>query len=162
MRRVIAAAVGTVAGLIMLLSFKTHALPTTLASPPAVGRGPSPGTTPATTSAADGTDTSTSGSATTSTTTGTVTVTGSAASTRYGPVQVQVTVTNGQITSVDAVEYPTQSGRDRQINARAVPELNQEAVTAQSAKIDMVSGATYTSTGYITSLQSALNKAGLG
>jgi uncharacterized protein with FMN-binding domain len=89
-------------------------------------------------------------------------VTGSGASTRYGPVQVQVTVTNGQITSVDAVEYPTQSGRDRQINARAVPELNQEAVTAQSAKIDMVSGATYTSTGYITSLQSALNKAGLG
>jgi uncharacterized protein with FMN-binding domain len=160
MRRVIAAAVGTVAGLIMLLSFKTHALPTTLASPPAVVRGTSPGTSPATTSATGGTGTS--GSATTSTTTGTVTVTGSAASTRYGPVQVQVTVTNGQITSVDAIEYPTQSGRDRQINARAVPELNQEAVTAQSAKIDMVSGATYTSTGYITSLQSALNKAGLG
>lgn len=70
-------------------------------------------------------------------------MTGSAASTRYGPVQVRVTVSNGQITAVDTVEYPTGSGRDRQINARAIPVLDQEAVAAQSAKIDMVSGATW-------------------
>jgi uncharacterized protein with FMN-binding domain len=59
------------------------------------------------------------------------------------------------------VEYPENSPRDQQINAYAVPELNQEAVTAGRATIDVVSGATYTSNGYITSLQSALDQAGL-
>jgi uncharacterized protein with FMN-binding domain len=88
-------------------------------------------------------------------------VTGNAAQTRYGPVQVEITVTNGQITAVEAVVYPTQSSRDRQINARAIPQLNQEALVAKTAKIDTVSGATYTAVGYRTSLQSALDQAGL-
>jgi uncharacterized protein with FMN-binding domain len=89
------------------------------------------------------------------------TVVGDPASTRYGPVRVQITVANGRITSVKAVEYPTGSGRARQINTYAIPELNQETLAASSARIDMISGATYTSSGYITSLQSALDKAGL-
>lgn len=91
----------------------------------------------------------------------TKTYTGSAASTRYGPVQVQITVENGKVTSVEAVVYPTQDPRDQQINAYAIPQLNAEAQSASSANIDMVSGATFTSEGYLTSLQSAIDEAGL-
>jgi uncharacterized protein with FMN-binding domain len=89
------------------------------------------------------------------------TVTGSSTDTRWGPVQVQITVANGEITDVTVVEYPTENGKDRQINARALPILVQETLDAQSADIDMVSGATVTSEGYIGSLQSALDEAGL-
>jgi uncharacterized protein with FMN-binding domain len=88
-------------------------------------------------------------------------VTGAAADTMYGPVQVRITVRSGKITAAQAVEYPENSPRDQQINAYAIPALNQETVAAGSATIDMVSGATYTSQGYITSLQSALDQAGL-
>jgi uncharacterized protein with FMN-binding domain len=157
MRRVISAAVGTIVGLIMLLSFKTHAVPTSIATPPAAVGGAT-ATAPATTgSGSPSSNTSTSATATAAT----KTVTGSAAQTRYGPVQVEITVTNGQITAVDAVVYPTQSSKDRQINARAIPRLDQEALAAKTANIDMVSGATYTSIGYRTSLQSALDQAGV-
>jgi uncharacterized protein with FMN-binding domain len=90
-----------------------------------------------------------------------VTVTGSSADTRWGPVQVQLTVADGTITDVEVVDYPTENGRDRQINARAIPVLVQETLDAQSADIDMVSGATVTSEGYLESLQSALDAAGL-
>ena len=90
-----------------------------------------------------------------------VTVTGSSADTRWGPVQVQVTIENGTITDVTVVDYPTENGKDRQINARAVPVLVRETLDAQSADIDMVSGATVTSEGYLESLQSALDEAGL-
>ena len=89
------------------------------------------------------------------------TVTGSAASTRWGDVQVSITVTAGKITTVDVPEYPTANGKDREINADALPVLTQETLAAQSADIDMVSGATVTSQGYVQSLQSALDKAGL-
>lgn len=171
MRRVIAAAAGTVVGLIMLLSFKTRSAP-----PVAVAVGPttsSPATSsPSTDSPTAGSPTAPSpGSGTPNTATGstspttsasaTRTVTGAAASTRYGPVQVQITLTGGRVTAVNAVVYPTDTSRDQEINSFAIPRLNQEAVAAKSAKIDMISGATYTSTGYITSLQSALSKAGL-
>jgi uncharacterized protein with FMN-binding domain len=152
MRRVFLAAISTVAGLMMLLSFKSRSS-TTAPTNSALA------TTSTTGTAGGGTGTSTSPS--TAATTGTKTVTGAASQTRYGPVQVQITVTNGQVTAVNAVNYPTQSGRDAQINAYAIPQLNQEAVAAKSAKIDMISGATYTSTGYINSLQNALTKAGL-
>jgi uncharacterized protein with FMN-binding domain len=70
-------------------------------------------------------------------------------------------VTNGKITAATAVVYPQNNGRDVQINAYAIPQLQQETVAANSAQIDMVSGATYTSEGYLGSLQSALDKAGL-
>jgi uncharacterized protein with FMN-binding domain len=76
-------------------------------------------------------------------------------------VQVQLTVTDGVITDVTVVDYPNSNGKDQQINARALPELVQETLAAQSAHIDMVSGATVTSGGYLESLQSALDKAGL-
>jgi uncharacterized protein with FMN-binding domain len=89
------------------------------------------------------------------------TVTGPSASTRWGPVQVQLSVADGVITDVTVVEYPSGNGKDRQINARALPVLVQETLDAQSADIDMVSGATVTSEGYLESLQSALDQAGL-
>jgi uncharacterized protein with FMN-binding domain len=98
-------------------------------------------------------------SATSTATSGTVT--GDVASTSWGPVQVQVTVANGTVTDVSVVEYPNNNGKDRQINARALPILVQETLEAQSSQIDMVSGATVTSDGYLESLQSALDKAGL-
>ena len=112
---------------------------------------------------APGTGTTGTGSGTTSGTgtAQTATVTGSSTDTRWGPVQVQITVANGAITDVTVVEYPTGNGKDRQINARALPVLVQETLDAQSADIDMVSGATVTSEGYIGSLQSALDEAGL-
>lgn len=92
---------------------------------------------------------------------GTTTVTGSTASTRWGPVQVQLTVAGKKITAVDVVQYPDGNGRDQEINSYAIPTLVQETLSAQSANIDMVSGATVTSDGYLTSLQSALDQAGI-
>ncbi|MFE2099915.1 FMN-binding protein [Streptomyces sp. PTD9-10] len=87
------------------------------------------------------------------------TVTGKAVQTQYGTVQVRVTVSNGKITKADAVQAP-KGGLSDQKTALAVPKLNQEAVAAGTANIDSVSGATYTSTGYKQSLQSALDQAG--
>jgi uncharacterized protein with FMN-binding domain len=75
-------------------------------------------------------------------------------------VQVQVTVDGGTITDVTVVDYPTENGKDRAINARAIPILVQETLDAQSNDIDMVSGATLTSEGYVESLQAALDEAG--
>jgi uncharacterized protein with FMN-binding domain len=86
-------------------------------------------------------------------------VNGAEATTRYGPVQVQITVRSGRITAAQAVEYPTQDRRDREINGWAIPQLQAETVQAQSAQIDTVSGATYTSDGYLSSLQSAIDQA---
>ncbi|MEJ1938672.1 FMN-binding protein, partial [Nostoc sp. NIES-2111] len=79
----------------------------------------------------------------------------------YGPVQVQVSVSGGRITAVDVLQYPDSSGKDQRINSQAIPQLVDETLSAQSSRIDMVSGATYTSEGYVTSLQSALDRAGL-
>jgi uncharacterized protein with FMN-binding domain len=89
------------------------------------------------------------------------TVTGSAIQTRWGPVQVQLTVSGGKITDVAMLQYPNANGTDQQISSYALPILMQDTVDAQSANIDMVSGATYTSTGYLQSLQSALDQAGI-
>ncbi|MFD7895122.1 FMN-binding protein [Streptomyces sp. NPDC059743] len=84
------------------------------------------------------------------------TVLGDAVDTQYGPVQVQITVSGGRITKAETVQIPGGS-----ISANAVPRLNEAAVTAQNARIDAVSGASYTSQGYQDSLQSALDKAGV-
>jgi uncharacterized protein with FMN-binding domain len=84
------------------------------------------------------------------------TFTGTDESTNYGDVQVQITVANGKITAANDVQQPQDS-----IGANAVSQLNSEVLTAQSANIQAVSGATYTSNGYIQSLQSAVDKAGL-
>ncbi|MGA2829427.1 MAG: FMN-binding protein [Streptosporangiaceae bacterium] len=159
MRRVILAIVSTVAVLVILLSIKTHsAVP--LTTPPAAvgtpsgvagGSGQGSGT-------GSGSSTAPGGSAGT---TSAQTVTGTAAETMYGPVQVQITVKSRKLTAVNVIQYPDGTPRDAQINAYAIPQLTQEALAANSAKIDAISGATYTSGGYITSLQSALDKAGI-
>jgi uncharacterized protein with FMN-binding domain len=145
MRRVILAIAATAAVLVILLSFKTH--PLSVATAPASATGsPAPDGGAGTPAAAGGPG---------------KTVTGAAWPTVYGPVQVKITVAGGRVTAATALEYPKETPQDQQINAYAIPRLNQEAVAAGSARIDTVSGATYTSGGYIGSLQSALDKAGV-
>jgi uncharacterized protein with FMN-binding domain len=90
------------------------------------------------------------------------TVVGDAIDTKYGPVQVQLVVVGDKITDVVAVVLPNRLWRDIQINNSAVPVLRQRVLDIQSAKIDVVSGASYTSSGYAWSVQSAIDKAGLG
>ncbi|MEU2553053.1 FMN-binding protein [Streptomyces sp. NPDC014684] len=145
-RRIVLASAATVSGMVLLLSLKPHAAPALAAGTPAPaptssGSGASPGSTKAPA-------------------TGTRTVTGDTVQTRWGPVQVRVTIRSGRLTDVTAVTYPTENPRDQEINSYAIPQLRREALAAQSADIDMVSGATYTSTGYKQSLQSALDSAG--
>jgi uncharacterized protein with FMN-binding domain len=89
-------------------------------------------------------------------------VTGPPVETEYGPVQVQIRVRNGRVIVAEAIKYPAGFGLDDIINHRAVPILDREAVAAQSANIDAVSAATYTSRGYLASLQAALDMAHLG
>jgi uncharacterized protein with FMN-binding domain len=151
MRRAILAICATAAALVLLLSFKTHTQSAAPGSSPAAALGsPAPGGAGASASAA-----------TSGTGGGGTTVTGAAWPTIYGPVQVRITVKAGHLTGVDATEYPEETANDQEINAFAIPRLNQEALAADSAKIDTVSGATYTSGGYVGSLQNALDKAGL-
>jgi uncharacterized protein with FMN-binding domain len=87
------------------------------------------------------------------------TVTGPVVTTRFGPVQVQVTIAGGQVTDISAVELPSDHPRSQAISQYAEPILRTEAVQAQSAQIDLVSGATYTSIAYERSLQAALDQA---
>jgi uncharacterized protein with FMN-binding domain len=157
MRRAIAAIVTTAAGLVLLLSFKSHA----------GGSGPGltsliepadPTTTPAPTSSA-GTKPKTTTTRQSPAVVTTRKVTGTTYDTRYGPVQVRVTLRGKTIVDVAALQLPQNNPRDIEIDNYAVPQLRQEALDAQSANIDSVSGATYTSEGYIRSLQSALDKA---
>ncbi|MER7584107.1 FMN-binding protein [Kitasatospora sp. NPDC097691] len=155
MRRAVVTSAATAAGVVLLLSLKPHE-----AAGPAPVIGSGSGT-------ATGSDVSEptnapapSASAAPSAAAGTTRkVSGDTVNTRYGPVQVQVTLTGSRISAVDVVKYPTAERRDREINTSALPVLNQEAISAQSARIDVVSGATYTSDGYIRSLQSALDRA---
>jgi uncharacterized protein with FMN-binding domain len=153
LRRIVLASAATVSGMVLLLSLKPHTSPTlatAAAKPPAVSSSsaPSSGSGPA-------------GGAGPGTTTGSKTATGDTVQTRWGPVQVRVTIKSGRLTDVTAVQYPQDNPRDQEINSYALPQLRREALAAQSAQIDMVSGATYTSTGYQQSLQSALDSAGL-
>ena len=156
MRRVILAIVSTVVGLVLLLTFKTHST-SGAGSPPAAIGTPSAGGASGASGSGGGSDAG--GGAGTA---GATTVTGAAASTIYGPVQVQIMVKGGKVTAAKAVVYPQDTPRDSQINAFAIPVLDREAASVGSDKIDMVSGATYTSQGYITSLQSALDQAKIG
>ncbi|MFF7633020.1 FMN-binding protein [Kitasatospora sp. NPDC008050] len=84
--------------------------------------------------------------------------TGSVVDTRYGPVQVQADLTAGRLTGVTVLQQTT-GGHSSQIDSYALPQLKSEALAAQSADIDVVSGATYTSDGYAQSLQAALDAA---
>lgn len=84
---------------------------------------------------------------------------GAIVNTRYGPVQVQIHIANGTVTDVAVVQYPSADRKSRRISEIALPILHTEALTAQSARVDTVSGATYTSDGYTRSLQSAIDAA---
>ena len=90
------------------------------------------------------------------------TVTGQVVQTRFGSVQVQVTIAAGKITDVTALQLPSDRQRSAEISGIVEPMLRSEALTAQSAQIDLVSGATYTSDAYAQSLQSALDQAAHG
>jgi uncharacterized protein with FMN-binding domain len=162
MRRVVLAIVGTAAGLIVLLSFKTHSTSAAATPPAAISGSNSQTSAPAAPSASGSSSSSRRATSSSGSVVGAAkTATGTIADTMYGPVEVQITVKNGKVTAAQAVQYPQDSPRDQQINSYAIPVLNQEAVSAGSAQIDAVSGATYTSGGYVTSLQSALDKAGV-
>ncbi|MCM1940317.1 FMN-binding protein [Streptomyces sp. G3] len=143
-RRTALTCAATVTVTVLALSLKPHHPPVG-ALPPATTPTPSSGT---------GTGTGTGGASS-----GTRTVTGPTVQTRYGPVQVQLTLDGSRIVAARAVQSPGGDLRSRQINASAVPALIKETVNAQSAHLDAVSGATYTSEGYMSSLQSALDQA---
>ena len=165
MRRVILAIVSTAAGLVVLLSFKTHSsagLASSTIITPSTQNVPSSSSTSSTapTATASPRSSGSTGSSSSASTTS-KTVAGSVEQTIYGPLQVTITVKGGKITAVNVPEYPNGTGRDQQINSFALPQLVQETVAANSAQIDSVSGATYTSQGYISSLQSAIDKSGL-
>ncbi|MET9732286.1 FMN-binding protein [Streptomyces sp. NPDC006458] len=140
-RRFVLATAATVSGIVLLLSLKPGTDPANAAAqvpaPPPAAQGGAAGGAQAP---------------------GGTTVTGTAARTQYGTVQVRVTVVGGRITQAEAVQAPS-GGRSSEISGNAVPRLNQAAVAAQNARIDTVSGATYTSEGYRRSLQSALDRA---
>ncbi|MGC1208846.1 MAG: FMN-binding protein [Ornithinimicrobium sp.] len=101
------------------------------------------------------------GTGVTATTNTAATYTGRSVSTRYGPVQVQITADASSVTDVQVLQIPSANGRDKAINDRAVPALNAQVVDGNASDVQMVSGASYTSSAYINSLQSALDQANL-
>jgi uncharacterized protein with FMN-binding domain len=176
MRRIVLWAMSTLTVLVLLFGYhtSTSSRPASAADSSAIApisggdtttTGTGAATAPSNGHATGGTGSGGTSASSSSSTTGSAsaarTVTGSVAQTRWGPVQVQITVADGRITDVSVVQYPNENGRDQQINARALPVLIDETISAQSASIDMVSGATITSEGYVRSLQSALDQAGL-
>ena len=99
--------------------------------------------------------------ATTTASTASGTYTGTSVATRFGNVQVEITVVGKKITEVTALHLTDHDGRSIAISAQAAPILRSEVLASQSAKVASVSGATYTSEGYLTSLQAAIDKAGI-
>jgi len=175
MRRAILTLGSTAAGLAALLSFKTHSSVADVAEPGASPAAASAAATPAasvTTPAkakakassaaspmkmkakASATPMSGSGGST-----ATRTITGAVETTMYGPMQVKVTLEGQKITNVSVVQETNDGQESQQIDSFSIPKLTAETLTAQSARIDTVSGATTTSQGYIGSLQSALDQA---
>ncbi|CAN7385967.1 FMN-binding protein [Microbacterium sp. LjRoot45] len=180
MKKIVYGILATLSGLVLLFSYRTslgdEIVPDAAAvdapTSTAAGSTPSPSASTGSADSADTNSGSTAGSDTSSAAESTSasesastsgladgSYTGDAVNTRYGPVQVAITVSGGAVSDVQVVDYPSSNPRDRQINERAIPELVSETISAQSAEIDMVSGATYTSDGYIRSLQSALDEA---
>ena len=149
MRRIIIAIGATLSGLVLLFSWPTSTSSVGGTAGTSGGTGGTDGTAGGTTGGTEGTG-------------GTTTAyTGAAAQTRYGDVQVEITVADGVITDATAIEYPDTDRHDQQINAYAIPILEDATLAAQSSSVDMVSGATVTSRGYVASLQDALDQAGL-
>jgi uncharacterized protein with FMN-binding domain len=160
MKRVLLSTIATIAGLVALLSFKTHgqSLPTPAGGLPAAGL-PTTSTAPSTPSSVNASQTPPRSAK--RTTVGPRTYLGAAIQTPYGVVQVKVAATGSKITNVSFQQLTAFDGRSQEINSQAAPILLQETLTAQNAHIDTVSGATYTSDGYVQSLQSALDQAGI-
>lgn len=170
MRRIVLTAGGTVAGMAALLAMKFQPAPATPlaaqmmtpAAPAAAGAAGSTAPTPSSTAKSPaGTKPSATAKPSAAKQAATTRViTGSVADTQYGPMQVQVTVTGGRITKVTTLQQTDLGSYSNQVDSVAIPQLTQETLAAQSAKIDAVSGASYTSQGYIQSLQSALDQPG--
>jgi uncharacterized protein with FMN-binding domain len=153
----------TALGLALLLNFQAPGEVTTIEpaarSSSSAGAGSTSGST-ATAGSGSSTSGSTSGSqATSAPASGATTASGSTVDTRYGPVQVSVTIQDGKLTDVTALQLPS-GGRSGRISDEVEPMLRSQAPSAQSASIDGVSGATYTSSAYAQSLQAALDAAG--
>jgi uncharacterized protein with FMN-binding domain len=163
-KRAVAALSLTIAGLAAVLGFKTRdssadAVATTTTAVTSATAGQTTSTTTA--QATGGTTTTGSTTATTAAaSTGTIEVPGPTIDTRYGPVQVSIVVQDGVLVDVVALQLPSSDRHDAQISAYAEPLLREMALEAQSANIDVVSGATFTSRGYAESLQAALDEAG--
>jgi uncharacterized protein with FMN-binding domain len=154
MRRVILAVTGTIAGLVALLSFKSHSPTVPVAATSGTGGGSSSSSSSSSSATVPGEFQSGVGTLTA----GETTITGHVANTVYGPVQIELVVKNSKIVKVAVLKQPTNTIHDIQIGQFAFPNLIKETLTAQSAKIDAVSGASYTSAGYIASLQSAVDR----
>jgi uncharacterized protein with FMN-binding domain len=166
MRRVILSIVGTVAGLVALLSFKSHLPSVPSASAATSGSaGTSSAGSPASSASASSSSSTVpgefpQGSLAGKLVAGETAVNGDVATTVYGPVQIQLIMSNRKIVKVAVLQQPQNTIRDIQIGEFAFPKLISETLTAQDAKVDAVSGASYTSAGYIKSLQSAVDNGG--
>lgn len=170
-KRGVAALLITTGALILLLSFKTPDQTVPVRSgggvvvvAPTTGTGTNKTAAPTATTAPGATAAPTNPAATSTPAGGgnasAMTVDGPVISTQYGQIQVEVVVAGGKLTDVVALQLPT-GRRSGQISSYVEPILHQEALKAQNASIDLVSGATYTSDAYTQSLQAALNQAGL-
>ena len=163
MRRVILAVAGTIAGLVALLSFRSH-VPSAPVAATVGGSGGTAASSPSSSSSSGGGQTEVvpgafpQGSIARNLPPGETAVDGKVASTSYGPVQIQLIKKDTKIVKVAVLVQPTNTLHDVQIGEFAFPKLISETLAAQNGKIDAVSGATYTSAGYIQSLQSALDQ----
>ncbi len=126
--------------------------------PPSASPSPSPSPSPSASAPAASAAPAATPSPSAATVAAPKTVDGAVEQTPYGPIQVQLTYTGTRITAVTELQAPNDRGRSVEINAQAAPILEQEVLSSQSAKIDTVSGATYTSQGYAQSVQSAIDK----
>jgi uncharacterized protein with FMN-binding domain len=166
-KRTLLSVTGTVLGLIALLSFKSHGTAVgganTLPSAALPGAGTSSSSPrPPTSSGAPPTPARTPAHKKTATSSpATRTVLGQAIQTQYGVVQVKLTLQGSKITNAGFAQLTANDSTSQYINSQAAPLLLQQTLSAQSAQIDGVSGASYTSQGYQQSLQSALDKAGV-
>jgi uncharacterized protein with FMN-binding domain len=162
MRRITLWLFSTVAAVVLLFSYRTSTGGGTAPAVAAVAPATTPqAADPTSTSAGAGSPSPSSSASSGTSSSAAKTYTGAVAGTRWGDVQVTVTVAGGRITNVAVPVYPNGNGRDQEINAFALPTLVQETLQAQNANIQTVSGATVTSDGYLQSLQSALDAAGL-
>ena len=164
MKRIVLAIAGTVAGLAALLSFKSHTALSARGALPAASLPSASPATPAPSTSGPSTSRpsrSAPSSSPPAASTGTRTVAGQAVQTQYGVVQVQVVLSGNKIKNVSFLQLTAYDPRSEAINSAAAPILLQQTLAAQSSQIDGVSGATYTSEGYVQSLQSALDQAGI-